>query len=171
MKRRYARRGFKIGDIEIPPERADVTGFINDLPHYMSLDDITTMLRQYGEVIAAAFKTHEGTGVRCGGLKFELNLHAGKKLPQCFIIMNDTFTIETRDDLQRCSFCDSYGHVHRFCRKKQERFEMAQAEDQGYDGMELDVQQDEEHTQPDEEQQQQPCSSTISTISRDLHNL
>ena len=146
MKRSHARSGFKIGDITIPPERADITGFISNLPHYMSLDDITSILAQYGDVVSAAFKTFEDTDIRCGGLKFELNLHANKKLPRAFVIMDDTFTIETPDDLQRCSFCDNYGHIHRFCRKKRESMEKAAAEAENQedlqeevDEMELDI--------------------------------
>ena len=39
LKRTNARRGFTIGEIQIPPERADVQGFIPDLPHYVTRDD------------------------------------------------------------------------------------------------------------------------------------
>ena len=120
LRRRNSRLGFKIGDIQIPPEKADVTGFINNLPHYMSKDDVVKILSQYGDVVSAAFKTYGDTDIRCGGLKFELDLHENKKLPSQFTVMGDTFTIETKDDLLLCTFCDNYGHLHRNCHKKKE---------------------------------------------------
>ena len=120
LRRRNSRLGFKIGDIQIPPEKADVTGFINNLPHYMSKDDVVKILSQYGDVVSAAFKTYGDTDIRCGGLKFELDLHENKKLPSHFTVMGDTFTIETKDDLLLCTFCDHYGHLHRNCHKKKE---------------------------------------------------
>ena len=120
LRRRNSRVGFKIGDIQIPPEKADVTGFINNLPHYMSKDDVVKILSQYGDVVSAAFKTYGDTDIRCGGLKFELDLHENKKLPRQFTVMGDTFTIETKDDLLLCTFCDNYGHLHRNCHKKRE---------------------------------------------------
>ena len=60
----------------IPPERADVKGFIPDVPHFMSKDDVVGILSNYGDIVDAKFITFEDTGIRCGGFEFELDLHA-----------------------------------------------------------------------------------------------
>ena len=118
LKRTNARRGFRIGDIQIPAEKADMKGFIPDLPHYMDRDDVVAILSNYGDVVSAKFRTFEETDIRCGGLEFELDLHENKRLPGHVQILNDTFTLSLKDDLKLCSYCDKYGHVHRECRKK-----------------------------------------------------
>ena len=117
-KRANARKGFKIGDIVIPPERADVKGFIPDVPHYLTGEDMVGILSQYGEVVSGGFKTFEETSIRCGGFEFELDLHPNKRLPGQLQILNDTMTINSKDDIMLCGYCDMYGHTQRNCRKK-----------------------------------------------------
>ena len=120
LKRANARRGFKIGTITIPPEQADVQGYIPDLPHYMQIDDVVGILSQYGDVVSAKFNTFEETGIRCGGVSFEMDLHENKRLPGKIQILNDSFTLKLKDDIKQCAFCDRFGHIQRDCRKKME---------------------------------------------------
>ena len=117
-KRVNARKGFKIGNIVIPPEQADVKGYIPDVPHYLNGEDMLGILGQYGEVISGGFRTFEETRIRCGGFDFELDLHPNKRLPGQLQILNDTMTIHLKDDIMLCSYCDTYGHTQRNCRKK-----------------------------------------------------
>ena len=129
QKRTNARRGFEIGNITIPPERADVKGFIPDVPHFMSKDDVVGILSNYGDIVDAKFITFEDTGIRCGGFEFELDLHAYKRLPGQFQILNEVMTIKLKDDIQVCSYCDKVGHLQRHCRKKlEDRMMRAQVE-------------------------------------------
>ena len=118
LKRASARRGFKIGNITIPPERADVQGYIPDVPHYMSEEDVIGILSRYGEVINGRFATYEDTGIRCGGFNFELDLHSYQRLPRTLQVLNDTLTLKLRNDIMTCMYCDKVGHIQRHCRKK-----------------------------------------------------
>ena len=118
LKRTNARRGFTIGEIQIPPERADVQGFIPDLPHYVTRDDVVGILSKYGDVISGGFKTYENTNIRCGGFDFELDLHPNKRLPGTIKMLNDVFTLKLKNDIMVCSYCDKFGHLHCHCRQK-----------------------------------------------------
>ena len=119
LKRGNARRGFTIGEIQIPPERSDVQGYIPDLPHYVSRDDVVAILSKYGNVISGNFKTYQDTDIRCGGFDFELDLYANKRLPGTIKMLNDIFTLKLKNDIMVCSYCDKFGHLHRHCRQKQ----------------------------------------------------
>ena len=118
LKRANARRGFTIGEIQIPPERADVKGFIPDLPHYVTHEDAVGILSKYGDVVSGNFKTYQDTDIRCGGFDFELDLHVNKRLPGTIKILNDVFTLKLKNDIMVCSYCDKFGHLHRHCRQK-----------------------------------------------------
>lgn len=181
QKRTNARRGFKIGTIDIPPEKADVKGFIPDLPHYMEQNDVVEILSQYGAVVATKFRTFEDTDIRCGGLEFELDLHENMRLPGKIHILNDTFTLHLKDDIKLCTYCDKYGHIHRDCRKKKDdmtkknnkdleelnRKALAEAEEQNKDS-DMDDQSDEyTSTEDEEEDSEQTPISTPSQISED----
>ena len=117
-KREVARRGYKVSGVDIPPERADVSGYIPDLPHYLDKEDIMQILSIYGEVTSGKFRTFEETDIRCGGFDFELNLDAGKKMPSIIQILNDEFRVHLKDDLRQCNYCDKFGHRRRECRKR-----------------------------------------------------
>ena len=118
LKRSITQRGFRIGEIQIPPQRADVQGYIPDAPHYLSKEDVHGILSRYGVVVSGKFKTYEDTEIRCGGYEFELNLHENQRLPGTIQILSDILTIKLKDDIMICSFCDKVGHTHRHCRKK-----------------------------------------------------
>ena len=102
LKRSNARRGFRIGSIDIPPERADVKGYIPYVPHFMTKDDIVAILSQYGEIVTAKFVTFEDTNIRCGGFEFELDLHPSKRLPNQFQILNEILTLRLKNDIMHC---------------------------------------------------------------------
>ena len=119
QKRANARRGFTVGEIQIPPERSDVQGYIPDLPHYVSRDDVVAILSKYGNVVSGNFKTYQDTDIRCGGFDFELDLHVNKRLPGTIKMLNDVFTLKLKNDIMVCSYCDKFGHLHRHCRQKQ----------------------------------------------------
>ena len=112
LKRTNARRGFTVGEIQIPPERADVQGYIPDLPHYVTRDDVVGILSKYGNVISGGFKTYENTNIRCGGFDFELDLHPNKRLPGSMKLLNDVFTLKLKNDIMVCSYCDKFGQLH-----------------------------------------------------------
>ena len=143
-KRANARKGFRIGEIVIPPERADVKGYIPDVPHYLSKEDMVGILSRYGEVISGDFKKFEDTEIRCGGFDFELDLHPNQRLPGLLQILSDTLTLKTKDDIMRCTYCDTYGHIQRNCRKKladrmrQAHFEIMQ-QPQGGDTQQMET--------------------------------
>jgi hypothetical protein len=118
LKRSITKRGFKIGSIVIPPEKSDVQGFIPDVPHYMGKEDVVGILSRYGQVVAGDFKKFEDTEIRCGGFKFELDLHPNQKLPGSIQILTDTLILKLKDDIMVCVYCDKIGHTQRFCRKK-----------------------------------------------------
>ena len=120
LKRKCAMQGFTIGDVKIPPQLADVQGSIPDVPHYLDREDVIKILSRFGDVVNGDFVRFEETNIRCGKFTFELNLHENKKLPSTIYIMNDSFTINCKDDLQQCAYCDKYGHIARFCLKKRE---------------------------------------------------
>ena len=122
MKRQSAQQGFQIGTITIPPQLADTEGTIPNVPHYLDRTEIVQILSAYGDVIEGDFERYQETGIRCGKFSFAINLHENKKLPPALQILNDTMIIHQKDDLQQCSYCDKYGHLARFCKKKQEDF-------------------------------------------------
>ena len=160
QKRANARRGFTIGEIQIPPERSDVQGYIPDLPHYVSRDDVVAILSKYGNVVSGNFKTYQDTDIRCGGFDFELDLHVNKRLPGTIKMLNDVFTLKLKNDIMVCSYCDKFGHLHRHCRQKQadlmkkaelelqQQIEAANAEADLMDDDEQDEQEPPPQTQP-----------------------
>ena len=117
-RRNFARKGFAIGDIQIPPENADVKGYIPNVPHTFDKQDVVDLLQRYGTIVSADFVTFEETGIRIGGFNFELNLHENAKLPNQIVVLNDSITINTSDDRRICSYCDNLGHLRRHCRKR-----------------------------------------------------
>ena len=119
IKRQVTRTGYKIGNIKIPPEASDVQGFIPDVPHYLSEEDVKEILSRYGDVKSGSFKTYEN--VRCGGFTFELDLHENQRLPGELQILNDSMVIRLKDDIMMCAYCDKVGHTQRRCRQKMER--------------------------------------------------
>ena len=122
-KREVSRRGFELGDIKIPGERADVTGFVKDVPHYLTQEDMNAILGRYGDIVSSGFQTFEETNIRCGGFNFELDLHQNMKLPSSLRILNDLMTISQKDDIKVCNYCDRIGHLTRHCRKRIEELE------------------------------------------------
>ena len=119
IKRQVTRTGYRIGTITIPPEASDVQGFIPDVPHYLSKDDVIEILSRYGDVKSGSFKTFED--VRCGGFTFELDLHENQRLPGELQILNDSMVIRLKDDIMMCAYCDKVGHTQRRCRQKLEQ--------------------------------------------------
>ena len=154
-KREVARRGYKVNGIDIPPEKADVSGYIPDVPHYMDQEDIIQILSLYGEVTSGKFRTFEGTGIRCGGFDFELNLGAGKKKPSIIQILNDEFRVHLKDDLRQCNYCDKFGHRRRECRKRsQDLLQKANTELLQQMGETLDETNEGRQSQHDREQEE-----------------
>ena len=119
-KREVSRHGFELGDIKIPGERADVTGFVRDVPHYLTQDDMKGILGRYGTIVESGFIMYQNTNIRCGGFKFELDLHENTRLPRTLRILNDVMTICQKDDVKICHYCDRTGHLSRHCRKRTE---------------------------------------------------
>ena len=117
-KRDLARKGFKIGDIKIPPEKADISAYIPNVPHYLDLDDMKEILSRYGTIVSCSFQTFEKTDIRCGGFNFDLDVADNASLPSKLHILNDIMVIKRNDDIKQCSYCDNYGHLKRHCRKR-----------------------------------------------------
>ena len=117
-KREVTRRGFQLGDIRIPGERADITGFVKDVPHYLTHEDMMSILGRYGDVVQGGFLTFGETNIRCGGFRFELDLHENTKLPNSIRILNDIMTVSQKDDHKTCGYCDRIGHITPHCRQR-----------------------------------------------------
>ena len=122
-KREVTRRGFQLGDIRIPGERADITGFVKDVPHYLTHEDMMSILGRYGDVVHGGFLTFGETNIRCGGFRFELDLHENTKLPNSIRILNDIMTVSQKDDHKKCGYCDRIGHITPHCRQRTEALE------------------------------------------------
>ena len=125
LRREYARRGFRIRDhktptsfITIPPEVADVSAFIPDVPHFITSDDVVRILSHFGNVTTAEFVTFQNTGVRCGPLHFTMDLHDNSKLPSHISLLDHIMTIVDKNGHKLCTFCDNFGHLRNHCRKR-----------------------------------------------------
>ena len=118
-RRAIARTGFRIGNITIPAETADVSGFLPNVPHYMEHQDCVDLLSTWGTLTKSEFVCDADTGVRCGGFRFELDLYENKRLPNRIKVLNDIILVTTKDDHKLCSYCDTLGHIRRHCRKRE----------------------------------------------------
>ena len=117
-KREVSRRGFELGDITIPGEPADITGFIRNVPHYLTLEDMNGILSRYGTIVTSKFTTFEETDIRCGGFHFQIDLNENARLPPAIRILGDIMVINQKDDIKQCGYCDGIGHFTRNCRKR-----------------------------------------------------
>ena len=59
--RRNEKNGFELGEIHITGERADITWFIKDAPHYLTEEDMKSILGRYGTVVSGGFITYGET--------------------------------------------------------------------------------------------------------------
>ena len=127
-KKTVAQRGFKIGNVTIPGEPGDVSGLITDVPHYLDLDDMTELLAPYGTIIRHRFRTYNNTQIRKGTYDFDLQLHEGKHIPTELTIYNDTMTVLDKNQRKLCTYCNRYGHLSSYCRKRMDK-EMERRQD------------------------------------------
>ena len=118
QRRTIARRGFRIGEITIPAETADVSGYLPNVPHYMDHQACVSLLSMWGTLTKAEFVCDPDTGVTCGGFTFELDLHENARLPNRIKVLNDVIIVTTKDDHRVCSYCDTLGHIRRHCKKR-----------------------------------------------------
>ena len=120
-KKTVAQRGFRIGNVTIPGEPGDVSGLITDVPHYLDLDDMTQLLAPYGTIIRHRFRTYTNTKIRKGTYDFDLQLHVGKQMPTELPIYNDVMTVLDKNQRKQCTYCNRYGHLSSYCRKRMEK--------------------------------------------------
>ena len=169
-KREASRRGFELGNIRIPGEPADITGFVRDVPHYLTEADMNGILGRYGTVVSSGFITYGETDIRCGGFRFELDLHENAKLPNSIRILNDIMHIHQKDDVKTCGWCDRVGHITRHCRQRIEALEkraMAEFQEQQEEPQQMEEgepgHRDTQEDQPPNSEPRIPASNTSTT--------
>ena len=119
LKSSIAKKGFKIGNIQIPPEPHDVSAYIPDLPYFCTAACVRAILSEYGTVENEKFNTHQNTNIRVGGgFHFSSNLCEGQQLPKSIEVRGEVFHIIDKNSRMKCNYCDRYGHLRRACKKR-----------------------------------------------------
>ena len=116
IKTMFQLKGFHIGDINIKATQGDFQGVILHPPYFLTREEMRKLVAPYGQVVSDKFTETEG--VRTGAYHFELQMYAGKRVPNVINLDGEPILITDKSDRKQCTWCNNYGHLQRHCLKR-----------------------------------------------------
>ena len=119
LRRQIAGNGFTIGTTQIPAEPAIFYGMIPKVPPRLTIQIMTTILKQYGELHDVYYETYPDTSVSTRRLFFSYS-KVNNQVPEAIEVDGITLFIRDRRARKQCTKCEKYGHTVGWCTIKDE---------------------------------------------------